>query len=77
MLSYYKYYLEQLSHNKDIHIYQTRVNAIENNLAKAKNATIALERDRAYLTAVKALRSDIKELSSLIKSHNSKPGLLR
>ena len=82
MLLEYKALLHEVTgpdkkYNVQANVYQGRLTAIENNLNKAKQATNGLEKDRAYSDAVKALKSDIKELSFLIKSNNSVQDLLR
>ena len=82
MVSEYKSLLKEVTgsgknYNVQANVYHSRLAAIENNLTKAKHATNGFEKDRAYLDAVKTLKSDTKELSFLIKSNSSLRDSLR
>jgi len=57
-------------YNRNTNVFYSGINAIERNLYHARQAKTDLERDQAFMNAVKALKSYIKALSAVIKPHD-------
>jgi hypothetical protein len=64
-------------YNRNTNIFYSGINTIERNLYYAKQAGTSLEKDRAFMNAVKALRSNIKALSAVLKPHDDYPADLK
>ena len=56
-------------YNRNTNIYYSGINGIERSLYYARQAETELEKDQAFINAVKALKSYIKALSAVIKPH--------
>jgi len=57
-------------YNRNTNVFYSGINAMERNLYHAKQAGTELEKDQAFMNAVKSLRSYIKALSAVIKPHD-------
>ena len=74
-ISDYKAILDEVNqtnddYNRNTNVFYSGINGIERNLYHAKQAGTELEKDQAFMNAVKALRSYIKALSAIIKPHD-------
>ena len=57
-------------YNRNTNVFYSGINSMEKNLYYARQAKTEIEKDQAFMNAVKSLRSYIKALSAVIKPHD-------